>query len=231
MLCVELLMDLLLRMDVDVTAGDPVGRTGGEALTFPIRFLLRQAQKRAQDLPKVRQAIPSTDLVFVKTGQMAGRPAPRRWGDMRLGAGERQVYVFVDGRRTVADLALATCQSEFKTAKALVGLAEQGLVQRETRPRDPTTRAGARPDIGRPRALLVTAVILVVAAAATRLVTTDPSAEARQSFAAVAADSSSRRLIGAVRLYRLLHGVPPESFDDLLRERFIEVGDVPGSAP
>ncbi len=125
---VELLMEFLLRPDLEVTATWSVLRGVRETFALPIPYLLKEAQRRASLAPAIRRTVRGSDSVFAKTSDVQGRGAPARWEDLKMSAAERQVYFFVDGRRTVADLILATSQSEFEVALALHSLAEMKLV-------------------------------------------------------------------------------------------------------
>ncbi len=125
---VELLMDFLLRPDLEVTATWSVLRGVRDTFALPIPYLLKEAQRRASLEPAIRRTVVGSDSVFAKTSDVQGRGAPARWEDLKMSAAERQVYFFVDGRRTVADLILATSQSEFEVSLALHGLAEMKLV-------------------------------------------------------------------------------------------------------
>lgn len=226
-LCLEVLMELLMRTDVVVTAVWSVRRGTREMCSLPIPFLLREAQRRATHLPGIRRVVPSKDLVFNKASTESGSPGMERWEDLQLSVAERQVYFFVDGKRTVSDLALATCQSEFNVARSLQSLVELGLVRQSTS--QVTGSAGShalRSVVLRLSSLLVAiGLLLGFTALAINLRMESGSASKRvlevDPFDAVRASGSRSRLEGAVRLYEMTFGEPPGSFEDLLREHYV----------
>lgn len=231
MLCLEVLMDLLLRTNVDISVDWETDPNTRELCTLPIRFLLREAQKRSLDLPKVKRVVPSSKVLFAKTTALSGLGGAQNWADLQIGAADRQVYFFVDGNRNVADLALATCQSEFKVARSLLTLSDLNLVRRlaPNEPRSADTHV-PRQAIGKWTALILTCVGIVGISVGINLamgaVKPAGAGAATMAFEAVVEGSSPRRLNAAARQYDLVHGRAPESFDDLLRDRLIRREDL-----
>ncbi|NOZ01622.1 MAG: hypothetical protein GXP54_07005 [Deltaproteobacteria bacterium] len=226
-LCLEMLMELLIRRDVAVTAVWTVRRGTREMCSLPIPFLLREAQRRATHIPTIQRAVPSNSLVFIKSSSLTGKPGDERWEDLQLSVAERQVYFFVDGRRTVADLALATCQSEFNVAQALHALMELDLVKAS-----PGAGAGSAGTHALRSAVLrltslVAALGLLLALTAValdlRMAEDSPSNRINEfdPFKAVRAAGPVDRLKGAVRLYEMTYGESPDSFEDLLKEHYV----------
>ncbi len=128
-LCHEVLMDLLLRTDVNVSGPVAPSTLQREMCAMPVRFLLREAQKRATEEPAVREVVSSDDLVCVRTAELSSLGGARRWADLPLSPAERQVFLAVDGERSVAEIARVTGQSRYKVARALKTLIEMDLVR------------------------------------------------------------------------------------------------------
>lgn len=231
MLCLEVLLDLLLRTNIEISVDWAVDPDIREMCTLPIRFLLREAQKRSIDLPKVKRVVPSSRVVFSKTAALSGIGGAQSWADLPISAADRQVYFFVDGNRNVAELALASCQSEFKVAKALMSLVDNKLIRRlaPNEPRSATSQVPTQA-IGKWAALVVTCILLVGFAAGVRLGmgAGDPTGKPSGSgaYESVVGEASARRLSSGARQYHLIHGKAPESFDDLLRERLVRRADL-----
>lgn len=231
MLCLEVLMDLLLRTNVDISVEWETDPNIRELCTLPIRFLLREAQKRSLDLPKVKRLVPSSKVLFAKTTALSGLGGAQNWADLQIGAADKQVYFFVDGNRNVADLALASCQSEFKVARSLMTLSDLKLVRRLA-PNEPRSAATQAPGqaIGKWSALVLSCVGIVGIAIGVNLgmgaVKPPSRVAASHAFDSVVEGSSPRRLNAAARQYDLVHGRAPESFDDLLRDRLIRREDL-----
>ncbi len=230
-LCHEVLMDLLLRTDATVSEPAAPGRLRREMCAMPVRFLLREAQKRATEEPAVRQVVPSDDLVHVRTAALSSPGGARRWGDLPLSPAERQVFVAVDGERSVAEVARVTGQSRYKVARALKTLIEMDLV----RPAGPPAvgsggpgPAQARPAggptgnavaIGTARMVRVAALALLLAALVRLGVAwVGDTSGAGEAWAAVVTRGANGGLTEAARVYHLIHGRPPASHDDLARE-------------
>ena len=226
LLCREALLDLVLRRDVEVQVSWTLLRGAREMCLLAIPFLLKEAQRRAQDTPAVRQVVTSPAAIFGRTAVLDHPGKAEHWEDLKLPVAERQVYFFIDGRRSVADLALATCQSEFDVGRALRSLAGSGLARAVGAG---ATRSAAQV-VSRSallRALsLFAAVAVLVAALATGvwinfIEGSGAAGRLADPFRQVAADAPSRRIAAALRLYRLTFARPAESFNDLLSEGMV----------
>jgi hypothetical protein len=233
-LCREVVLALLLRRDVEVTTVWSTRRGSRDSCLLPIPFLLKEAQRRATEAPAIRCTVPSADLVFVRSPRLAGSSEPERWEDLKLSVQERQVYFFVDGRRSVTDLTLATCQSEFDVSRALHSLAESGLVRRVAAGEKPSAVAAASASAIRRAASLVIAVAALVAFIGLgfwRFATRNPlAAGAPEPFRAIASEASDQRIAAAMRVYHLSTGRPAESFQDLLSEGLVLPQDLRAAA-
>jgi len=222
-LCHEVLMDLLLRMDLSVSEPVPPGRVVREMCAMPVRFLLREAQKRATELPEVRRVVPDDSMVFARTQTLSEAGGTRRWVDLPLGPAERQVFVFVDGQRDVTELARLTGQSAFKVARALKALMELDLV----RPVNRRVRADSGPRRVRSIRNVVTAsaIALIVAAllhAAFAGLSTEPAPFA--AYEALRARAETERIEEAAKMYGLIHGRPPDTLEALRQDGLLREG-------
>jgi hypothetical protein len=229
-LCRETTIAMLLDRSLRPTAAWAPVRGVRESCALPLPFLLREAQKRHQEIPNIRRVVSGPEAVFGRTSAM--RPdAEERWEDLKVAAGERQVYFFVDGRRTVAELALATCQSEFEVSRALSSLTEAGLVRAITSADStPASSRASRSALRRLAALLVAVVVLVGGIAWgswTGRIAPSPSLEdaTRDPYRTILRNTSQRRLLGAIRQYRLGFNRPPGSFQELVEEHLVLPGD------
>ena len=109
----------------------------------PIPFLLKEAEKRRTEWPVLKRLGISRAAVFDKTDESiarflgGGEARPEGAGpEGQLGASERLVYYYVNGRKTVQQVAFASCLGEFETIRALQQLKKRGfiyLVEREGR--------------------------------------------------------------------------------------------------
>ncbi len=239
-MCREVVLDLLLRRDIEVSASWTARKGMRENCLLPIPFLLREAQRRAAEAPAIRRVVASNDLVFTRVSQIEGRGATERWEDLRLSAPERQVYFFLDGKRNVNDLALATCQPVFDVGRSLRSLVEAGVVRRAVSGQPASATAAVSRSAVLRVATLIGAVLLLLAGIwagawtqAPRLgpdfMTTNQLHDTG-SFATIAARAPGRRLAAAIRLYDLLEGRPPRSFADLDDDRLVLPSDVRAAA-
>ncbi len=217
----ELLMRLLLCGDLEVTAAWSSPRGVRESFTLPIPFLLKEAQRRASVAPAIRRAVPGLDAVFAKTSDLCRQEERPRWEDLKMSAAERQVYFFVDGRRTVADLMLSTAQSEFEVSQALHSLLEMRLIAPVHGAVSATThvaRSSTRRLAGLAAAVvaLLGVIYLILA----------PEGDDRKSFSprsrgltfeSLLHNAPLRRVEGAARIADLFGEVEVHSFEDLVR--------------
>ncbi|MBM4396924.1 MAG: hypothetical protein FJ087_14700 [Deltaproteobacteria bacterium] len=227
MLCREVLLDLVLRRDLEVSAVWTIRKGAREMCVLPVPFLLKEAQRRAREAPEVRRVVPSYQHVYGRTAALQGRE-PERWEELRLSAAERQVYFFVDGRRTVTELAAATCQPEFDLARSLKSLIEGGLVQRVGGVPGATASAlASRSAIKRVAAQVVAVATLLAAIAVggTRLQSRAAPPPGPDTFGASMSAAPEHRIAGALRLYHLTRGRAAPSFQELADEHMVLPGD------
>lgn len=226
----EALLRLLLERDL---RANPVQQESpgfpGRDLSLPLPFLLKEAHRRHQEAPAIRQVVTGPDQVFVRTG--AGRnPDLRRWEDIQVSPAERQIFFFVDGRRSVEDLALATCQSIHEVGRGLAALHAAGLVQSLTpreaarrRTRDPGTSAGRSSLLRLAAMTLALALAIVGLRGASQM--TPPAPRGTDDFHLLLRQASDLRVQAAGCLFRMREGRPPADFEELLDHRLVVPGD------
>ena len=91
------------------------------ALSLDTEAMLLDGLRRLDEMELYRTRVPGPEVVPRPTGKHAGGEAVQ--------PEERQVLALADGKRTLADLALATALGEFETTKAAYALIERGLLQ------------------------------------------------------------------------------------------------------
>ncbi len=101
---------------------------------IPIAFLIKTGSKRAEIWPTLYKRIPHDEVTFDKIdsatplllGSASLPPGP---GLEKIGANARIVYYYVNGKKTVRQIAYATCLGEFETYLALCSLFDAGFVE------------------------------------------------------------------------------------------------------
>jgi len=104
-----------------------------------VAFLLKEGDRRAREWPLLTKRIPSPSVVYakdksfiaqvVKDGGESGNPLFSDRLDPELGANERIVYYFVDGRKTVKQVSRASGLDLFSTFRALYTLENKFMVK------------------------------------------------------------------------------------------------------
>lgn len=198
-------------------------------LSLPIPFLLKEAHRRHQEAHAIRQVVTGEDQIFVRTGTGMGSSL-LRWEELPMSPAERQVFFFVDGRRSVGDLALATCQSVHEVSRALASLHAAGLV-RALSPQEAARRrkGGADKAAGRLSLWRMAAMTLALGLAIVSLreasVQTPTILHGGDTFHQLMRQASSLRVQAAGCLFRMQEGRPPRDFDELLEHHLVVPGD------
>ena len=104
-----------------------------------VPYLLKEGEKRAKEWPLLTKRIPSSSVGYakdksfisqvVKDGDDQGNPLFSAKVDPELGANERIVYYFVDGKKPVKQLARVSGLDLFSTYKALYNLENKFMVK------------------------------------------------------------------------------------------------------
>jgi|GEM_PF-2842398 len=162
-LCYEAVVDLVLQKNLSVTIEEIRTAPAEEMCSIPIRFLLRDAQTRLDEWPQIARVVPHDRLVFAKTQTFVGTSGIRQWTEIPLEYYDRQVLVYVNGRRSVREISRLTGQSIFRVSKALANLLELGLVRLVEKPL-PETRDKKR----RTKYFVAFAIIIALLSAVTQ---------------------------------------------------------------
>lgn len=110
-------------------------------ITISNEFLIIEGIRRADEWEKLRDRIPSLDLIL---GLVADPVAGNR--DINLKPDEWRVLTMINGRDSVRTIARRTTFGDFKTARIVYHLLTSGLIEPLGMDRLPaTTRAGAPP--------------------------------------------------------------------------------------
>jgi hypothetical protein len=88
------------------------------ALSLDTQAMLLDGLRRLDEMERYRTRVPGPHVVPRPTGKQADGVQPE----------ERQLLALADGKRTLADLALATALGEFETTKAAYALIERSLL-------------------------------------------------------------------------------------------------------
>jgi hypothetical protein len=117
-----------------------------EITPIPIPYVLKDAGRRIREWPLLEKRVPSQDAVYAKAPGTIGEILGTQGGGVRevdpntrvdeeaalegeIGGNERIVYYYVNGRKTVGQIAMASSLGAFETTKALYRLAGQGYVR------------------------------------------------------------------------------------------------------
>lgn len=218
MLSREVVINMCLRLDPVVTIARTDRKLTREVCSIPIPFLLREAQKRAHDLPKVRAEVPSYDMVFVKTNK--GGKEFERWEDLKMNPSERQVYFFIDGTRTVKEVAFACGQSLFHVARSIMILLGMGLIRVANPEKDKgLIRKTSGSILRRIMCMTFVAIILLgleVWGAMFSLQTVEIPNAYNDPYVALKAGAPERRLKAGLNLYQVLYADKKPVFDDMV---------------
>ena len=137
----ETIVPLFLQDEVHAEFRDEPPLVNDFVRPVPIPFLLKEAEKRKKEWPVLQRLGIRQVAVFDKTdesiAQFLGGGEGRlesATAEGQLGASERLVYYYVNGRKTVQQVAFASCLGDFETIRALNQLKRRGfiyLVERE----------------------------------------------------------------------------------------------------
>lgn len=160
--CAELVLQIMREDGLKVS----FSRTQPEGLRkncqIPLPWLLKEFKRRDRERAAIMARIPDMSVAFVRTSELQTEPSDELWEDIELSAAEKQVYFFVDGARTVDDLAMATGQSRFAVMRAVAGMIESGDIVTTL---EPAKRRKTRHTLrSSGRAVLMLAVLLLTVA-------------------------------------------------------------------
>lgn len=120
---------------------------------IPVPFLLKEGERRTREWPALQKRIPSVRAVYEKDrafldqlfreGEEEGNPLFSDKVDPDLGAHERVVYYYVDGKRPLRQVARTAGLDMFSTYRAMYTLQKKYMVKLVT-PKGKTPASPAR---------------------------------------------------------------------------------------
>jgi len=226
--CMEVLFDLITRQDCQVVSVGPYLKGTREICAIAIPYLLKEAQRRMRLAPVLKSRIKSSDMIFRKSAS----PGTEKWEDINLNVKQKQVYFYVDGQRTVADIALVTGQSEFDVMEALFGLLEANLI-RPIQTSQGLSRVGAVKRFNRNRFGIVWLFVFVVAIVGLAVAFHEVSRDSvvLDKFEIVRAQVAQQRIQKALDIFRLIKGREPRRLEELVEEGLLSANDLEKAGP
>lgn len=220
----EALLDLLMERELDVSAVWASQRGTRACCVLPIPYLLKSANKRMEEHDDIRRVVPSGDIVFEKA--LSKDLDGAKWEDLKLGPAQRQVFFFLDGQMSVADLGIATGQGQFAVERSLKSLFEDGLVRKVVLGDERTGKNATRfSAFVRALSFLIAILIVMVgmATVAGRTISDPLGRElgARDPYREVIDDAAMRRVLGALRLHQLIFNRLPDDFEDMAAPKMV----------
>jgi hypothetical protein len=226
--CVEVLFDLITRQGCQVVSVGPYLKGTREICAIAIPYLLKEAQRRMRLAPVLKSRIKSSEMIFRKSAS----PGTEKWEDINLNVKQKQVYFYVDGQRTVADIALVTGQSEFDVMEALFGLLEANLIRQMQ-----TSQGLSRESIGmrfkRGRFAFVWLLAFVVAIVGLGVVFREISGDTvgMDRFESLRLQVAHQRIQKALEMFKLVKGRKPQRLEELVEEGLLTANDLEKTGP
>jgi hypothetical protein len=113
---------------------------------LPVEHLIMEGVRRIDEWGRIRDRIPSTDIVV----KFVDQPNERAKG-INLAADEWRVFARINGKDTLADIARKTNMSDFDVCRIVYGFLTAGLVDVNKKPRPMPVDASGRPIQEAPR--------------------------------------------------------------------------------
>jgi len=219
----ELLLDLLTRQDCKVVSVGPYLKGTREICAIAIPYVLKEAQRRMRLTPVLKSRIKSNDMVFAKTAV----PGTEKWEEISLSVKQKQVYFYVNGQRTVSDIATVTGQSEFDVMEALFSLLEANMI-RQVRSSQGMSKEQTVIDYPRSRLAIVWLLAFILATVGLGVVSHQIARESAvlDKFEIVRAQVANQRLQKALEVFRLMKGREPQRLEELVGEGLLTEGDL-----
>ncbi len=129
----EALLELINDETATVEFREMLPGTVSGNFRLPISFLLKEAGKRKKEWPHIKTKIPFMETVVKRKeiiDPVTGRPYA--WEDLPLEGVEKIVYFFLDGNRTVSEIAGMAFISEFDVARAIYSLLNKDMAEKIT---------------------------------------------------------------------------------------------------
>ncbi len=224
----EVLYPLFLERSLDIRFLEERPETPRFATSLPVSFILKEAERRAELWPPLRQRVGRTTAVFRKDDALLPEilgyadPDPKAEPLPELSAGARVAFFHLGGARTVEQVARASGLGLFETYRALAELLDAYLITLA----DPNGKGERRADGPPPWRHVVTALTYAVFAALVfggvqwvrgqADVLTVSAADPAGELGAVAGAVRAAQVRDAIQLFRLQRGTYPESLQELV---------------
>lgn len=128
----EIAIDAILSWKKGRFVFNPSEETGQRTVDLPIQQVILEAARRIDEMNKIQKLIPSFEVV-VKIVEVPDAGVEK----IHLKPEEWKVLSFVDGSRSIKEIASKVNISEFDTARILYGLISSGLVKITQKPTPP----------------------------------------------------------------------------------------------
>lgn len=219
-----LLKEALLQLMMDETAEVSFTRelpgTITNVLRMPIPFLLKEAQKRQKEWPAIKTKVPFMRAVFQR--KPATDPVTAKklaWEDLPLQGVEKIVYFFLDGERTVSQIADSAFISEFDAARAIYSLLNRDFAVKLTYYQDESKPENLKKTKGR---LALTAayflffIILALVSLGVSMWLGKFNPAMTNKISRLMQSQSLERLETSMSVFKIRNGRWPEDFNELL---------------
>jgi len=229
-----LLKEALLQLMMDETAEVSFARelpgSIAHALRMPIPFLLKEAQKRQKEWPAIKTKVPFMRAVFKRktaTDPVTGNKLA--WEDLPLQGVEKIVYFFLDGDRTVSQIADSAFISEFDSARAIYSLLNRDLAVKVTYYQDENKEGKIKKSKGGLAisiAYIIFFVIMGLIGFGLSNVWMGKLAPHNiNKISNLMEEQSRERLNTAMSVFKIRNGRWPEDFNELLEAKLALPGD------
>jgi hypothetical protein len=220
----EALLQLMMDETAEVTFTKELSGTIAYTLRMPIPFLLKEAQRRQKEWPAIKTKVPFMRAVFQR--KPAIDPVNGNvlaWEDLPIQGVEKIVYFFLDGERTVSQVADAAFISEFDAARAIYSLLNRDLAVKLTYYQDENKPKKLKKNKGS-LAITIAYVIFfitlgLVGAGITSSWLGQLNPTAHDEVRELMSYQSEQRLQTAMAVFKLRNGRWPEDFNELLEAK------------
>ncbi|HIN86133.1 MAG TPA: hypothetical protein EYN06_06605 [Myxococcales bacterium] len=233
----ESLLPLLLQSGIEgrFIEGESQGNPYIQPIAVP--YFIKTAAARQKLWPAIRERIPQSEMVFARVQgyedlALANVLEPSKNVDDEESFGlnnpnERLMYYFVNSKKTVRQLAYATCLGEFETAAALCRLMDRGyihVVAEKGRGEKLRRKRVFIPLLFRTIAYAMTATVLGALIVEQPGALKDPAALLAHSPPQLTRLTKKRhigRIENALKNYLLTRGEYPKTLDELVAGNFL----------
>ncbi len=229
-----LLKESLLKLMIDETASVSFTKElpGAVAYTLrmPIPFLLKEAQKRQKEWAAIKTKVPFMQAVFQRkpaVDPVSG--ANLAWEDLPIQGIEKIVYFFLDGKRTVADIANTAFISQFDAARSVYSLLNQDLAVKVSYYKDDDKPQKVKKHKGRLALMFAYIVLLIttglVGFGISRMWLDKITPATVNHAARLIQAQTQERLQTALYVFKARNGRWPEDFNELLEAKLALIVD------